>query len=264
MIERDGFVVIPDFVDVAACEELRERALELVAAWEPPERGSVFSTTDQDTTTDARFLASGSGIDFFYEEDGVSSGAPKELALNKIGHAMHDIDPVFSAFSRSPRLAALSAELGFVEPLLLQSMYIFKQPHIGGEVVAHTDATFLSTEPVTVTGLWFALEDATIENGCLWALPGGHRRPLHRRWIRDGDTTHFDELGPPPPEDGYVPLEAAAGTLVVLHGLLPHRSGPNRSDRSRHAYSLHIIDGTARYLDGNWIRRPVELPLRGF
>jgi phytanoyl-CoA hydroxylase len=143
-------------------------------------------------------------------------------------------------------------------------MYIFKQPRIGGEVVPHTDATFLRTDPVSVTGFWFALEDATIENGCLWALPGGHRLPLHREWIRRGDHTHFLEVGPPPPEDGFVPLEAEAGTLIVLHGLLPHRSGPNRSDRSRHAYSLHVIDGTATYADDNWIQRTPDLPLHGF
>ena len=54
-------------------------------------------------------------------------------------------------------------------------MYIFKQPHIGGEVGCHQDATFLYTDPMTVTGFWFAIEDATLENGCLWAAPGGHR-----------------------------------------------------------------------------------------
>ena len=55
-------------------------------------------------------------------------------------------------------------------------MYIFKQPNIGGEVTCHQDSTFLYTEPIDIVGLWFALEDATIENGCLWAIPGGHRQ----------------------------------------------------------------------------------------
>ena len=55
-------------------------------------------------------------------------------------------------------------------------MYIFKQPGIGGEVGCHQDATFLYTEPMTVTGFWFAIEDATLENGCLWAAPGGHQQ----------------------------------------------------------------------------------------
>ena len=51
-------------------------------------------------------------------------------------------------------------------------------------------------------------------------------------------------LDPAPlPTEGLVPLPARKGTLVLLHGQLPHRSGPNRSDRSRHAYALHLIDG---------------------
>lgn len=63
--------------------------------------------------------------------------------------------------------------------------------------------------------------------------------------------------------EGEVPLAAKAGTMIVLHGSLPHRSGPNRSDASRHAYTLHIIDGTAHYPDDNWLQRDPALPLRG-
>jgi phytanoyl-CoA hydroxylase len=152
-------------------------------------------------------------------------------------------------------------------------MYIFKNPRIGGEVTCHQDATFLFTDPITCVGLWFALEDATLENGCLWAIPGGHRLGLRNRFLRNisgssptSDTagTSFETYGPVITADGAVPLEVRAGTLVVLHGLLPHLSGPNRSSKSRHAYSVHCIDGTANYPDNNWLLRPSSLPLRGF
>jgi phytanoyl-CoA hydroxylase len=144
-------------------------------------------------------------------------------------------------------------------------MYIFKQPRIGGEVVCHQDGTFLHTEPESVTGFWFALEDATEENGCMWAEPGGHRRPLRARFVREGQGTRMVELDAAPlPTDGLVPLAAPKGTLVVLHGRLPHLSGPNRSDRSRHAYALHLIDGACRYSADNWLRRRPGMPLRGF
>jgi phytanoyl-CoA hydroxylase len=58
-------------------------------------------------------------------------------------------------------------------------------------------------------------------------------------------------------------LEVRRGALVVLHGLLPHASAPNRSDRPRHAYTLHLIDGRAVYAADNWLQRP-DFPLRGF
>lgn len=133
----------------------------------------------QTSKVDHYFLDSAGGIGFFFEAGAFDErGAqvkPKELAINKIGHALHELDPVFRAWSYSPRVCALAQSLGLRRPLPMQSMYIFKQPGIGGEVVPHQDSTFLFTDPPTVVGLWLALEDATLHNGCLWAIPGSHR-----------------------------------------------------------------------------------------
>ncbi len=252
---RDGFLVLPDFVSAASCDALMARSAELVAT-HAPETISIFSTHEQSRRSDEYFLESGGEIRCFFEEDGRS--------INKIGHAMHDRDPVFERFSRQPKLAELVSTLGIAEPLLLQSMYIFKQPHVGGEVTPHTDHTFLWTDPPSVMGLWFALEDATVENGCMYAIPGSHREPARKRFHRDdrGGTT-FEVLDPTPHSlVGEVPLEAKKGTCIVLHGLLVHRSGANTSARSRHAYSVHVIDARASYRADNWLRR--SAPFRGF
>jgi phytanoyl-CoA hydroxylase len=267
--ERQGYLVLPDFVPAATCEALKARAEELVAGFQP-ETISIFSTYEQTRVSDAYFLGSGDQIRFFFEEgafrpDG-SLRQAKELSINKIGHALHDLDPRFDAFSRTPELAALARELGVKQPLLLQSMYIFKQPHIGGEVNSHQDSTFLYTDPSTCLGFWFALEDATLENGCLWALPGGHTLGLKKRFVRaPGGGTAFRVLDATPvPEEGFVPLEVKKGTLVVLHGLLPHKSGANTSPKSRHAYSVHLVDGAASYPEDNWLHRSPSMPARGF
>jgi phytanoyl-CoA hydroxylase len=255
-------------VSASGCDELIERATELLAKFDPSTI-SVFSTKNKMTTTDQYFLQSGDKVRFFLEEEAVDADGrlnrPKELAVNKIGHAEHDLDPVFDHFSRTLELADVAADIGFVDPRLLQSMYIFKQPEIGGEVVCHQDSTFLYTKPETVVGFWFALQDATVDNGCMWALRGGHHLGLKKRFIRSGDGVGFEVIDPDPwPDHGLVPLEAAKGTLIVLHGRLPHQSGPNRSDRSRHAYSVHVIDATADYPADNWLQRSKSLPLRGF
>lgn len=250
---RDGFLVLEDFVPTSDCDALQARAAELVAGFAPGPARTVFSTADQAHARDEYFRESGGAIRFFFEDDA--------RTLNKIGHALHDLDPVFDRVSRAPRMKALVEALGVARPLLLQSMYLFKQPFVGGEVDWHQDATFLHTEPSSVVGLWIALDDATIDNGCLVALPGAHRGPLRRRFTREGAMHTLDDT--PWPDIEPVALEATRGTLVVLHGLLPHASAANRSPHQRHAYSLHIIDAEARYTEDNWLQRP-HLPLRGF
>ena len=95
----------------------------------------------------------------------------------------------------------------------------------------HQDATYFDTEPVSVTTLWFALERAGRTNGCLWMQRGGHRTPLRERFVVDGDGARLEQIDAPPwpSHDAAEPVEVGAGTLVVMHGRLPHYSAPNRS-----------------------------------
>lgn len=305
--QEDGIIALEGMLEASACDQLKERMLKLVADAHTSQgstdgtngtvgadgsdsasgitEGSltVFSTLTTAHANEDYFLSSGHEIRFFYEEDALSRGAdwmrtqPVERLLNKVGHAMHDCDPVFDAFSRQERFRTLTRGLGVADPLLLQSMYIFKQPHIGGEVVCHQDATFLWTEPQSVIGLWVALEDATTDNGCLWGIPGGHRAPdgtpllapkkhFRRKDIANPaagtemltlDDTPFDE-------EKAVPLEVKKGSVLAFNGLFPHMSRANTSPSSRHAYTLHIIDGKANYPKDNWLVRPATMPLRGF
>ena len=116
--ERDGFLVIEGFVDRDACDRLRVRAVETVAAFEPGRHRSVFSTHEQERTSDEYFLSSGGEIRFFFEEEAFDESGElrhgKDGSINKIGHAQHDLDPVFDAFCRTPELAAVSREIDAV------------------------------------------------------------------------------------------------------------------------------------------------------
>ena len=270
LFQRNGYLTIPSFKNAEEIARLRARAMLLVDDFDPARSRSIFTTQNQATATDMYFLRSDNTMRCFFEEEAFGPDGQlrqaKALSINKIGHAMHDLDPVFADFSRSAALDAVARSLGLAEPLIWQSMYIFKQPGIGGEVRWHQDATFFDTDPVSVTTFWFALEDATVDNGCLWVEPGGHRGPMRERFLRNGDDIRMEKLDTTPwPDDSVaVPLEAKAGTLVIFHGLLPHYSAPNRSPVSRHAYTLHVTDGRTSYSPQNWIQRDSSFPARGF
>jgi phytanoyl-CoA hydroxylase len=94
-------------------------------------------------------------------------------------------------------------------------------------VPIHNDSSFLYTSPPSAIGFWFALEKCEKQNGCLWFLPGSHKRArIRKRFVRraDGGGTEFQ---PVPGEEGeeerwnekeFVPEECDVGTLVLIHG----------------------------------------------
>lgn len=271
--QREGCLVLPGFKTAAELAAACERAHALVAAFEPSAESSRFSTRDRSLVADATLIASADQVRCFFEEEALDDAGrlrvPKARSINKIGHALHDRDEVFERFSHGPALAELAADLGLVQPQVWQSQLIFKQPHIGGEVGWHQDASLFVTTPQTVTTFWFALEDATLDNGCLWVQPGGQRSPLREQYVceRSGGAARLRmvplDATPWPTTAQAQPLPVAAGTLVVFHGLLPHYSAPNRSAKSRLAYTLHVTDGRAAYAPENWLQRSAEFPVRG-
>jgi phytanoyl-CoA hydroxylase len=272
--QSDGYAVLPGFKATEELAAVRERARAIVDAFEPDASTSRFSTRDRSQVADAALQASADQVHCFFEEEALDDAGrllvPKAQSINKIGHALHDRDPVFQCFSHGPALAELGTALGLAAPQVWQSQIIFKQPHIGGEVGWHQDASFFVTTPHSVTTFWFALEDATLDNGCLWVQPGGHRGPLREQYICEREGGGAGRLRmqaldstPWPRWDEAVALPVAAGTLVVFHGLLPHCSAANRSARSRLAYTLHVTDAAATYSPLNWLQRDKHFPVRG-
>lgn len=268
--KRDGVLVLENFSSPEECDRLINQMKEIVSDFHATQKPTVFSTKDQKHAKDQYFFDSAGKISFFFEEDSFDAEGnlivPQSQAINKVGHAMHDLDPVFKEYSHQHGFEAIVKGLGQEDPRIIQSMYIFKQARIGGEVGFHQDATYLWTEPNTVIGLWVALQDATLENGCLWGITGGHNGPMRERFLRmsDGSTQKVKLSDLPYEEDKKVPLEVKRGTLIVLHGAFPHMSLANRSAMTRHAYSIHVVDGIAEYPMNNWLQRPEDMPASGF
>ncbi|GAB4828765.1 hypothetical protein Ancab_018425 [Ancistrocladus abbreviatus] len=258
-----GYLVIESFASPEEIESMRNRVDQLLDEFDCS-TSVIFSTKNHSHARDNYFYDSAENISFFFEEKAFDDEGKlkqlKKLSINKVGHALHELDPVFRKFSCSDKVSSLLSSLGYKRPVIIQSMYIFKQPGIGGEVVPHQDNSFLYTEPQTCTGLWLALEDATVRNGCLWAIPGSHKKGLVRRFIRGNEGVYFDQPSPSYEQKDFVPIEVQAGSLVVIHGDLIHQSFENQSSESRHAYSLHVVDTVGcKWAEDNWIRRMREL-----
>ncbi|CAJ1937938.1 unnamed protein product [Cylindrotheca closterium] len=229
------------------------------------------------------------------DDDGETLITERKISiLNKAGHGMHNIPGAFQDYTLSDKMRNLVLDLGWKDPVVPQSMYIFKQAKIGGTVHSHQDSTFLYTTPrQTCLGLWLALDDATLENGCLWARPGSHKEPLRRQFIRNPE--YFEQLveannkqvpkgkddvpqlkflqhdenpkvhwdgGLPTTsllEEGFIPIEVKAGDLVTFCGTLDHLSLPNFSDLPRHTFQLHLVEGPKEgitWSPQNWLQYP--------
>ena len=268
----NGYLVIENFWDLPTVDTLRGTMGSIVDSADLSEVKSVFSTKEQVRKADEYFLNSGREIRFFWEEKAKNEKGefvkPKGECINKVGHGLHDMVPDFEAVSYDPRVGSMCRSLGLTKPLCVQSMYIFKQAKIGGEVGAHQDGAFLYTEPQTCTGFWWALDDCTLNNGCLWAVPGSHNLGVHRRFRRRDPPNEGTEFIPLEPDrwdlSEAVPLVIPKGSLVVLHNALVHFSKENTSPAPRHAYSIHIVDGRegVLYPEDNWLQRPAEFPFR--
>lgn len=266
--ENNGILILKNFVSIESCNTLQRRMSEILVDFKVQDKITGISSTTKNSHARNHYPLDAVGdIGFFFEEKAFDKthklATQPEFALNKVSHALHDKDPVFKEFSYQPEIKSLLLSLGYQQPQLVQSMYIFKQPYIGGEVGFHQDATYLYTEPMPPIGLWFALEDATTENGCLWGMPGQHNQPLRVRFRREGDNFQYQVFDPTPwNEAKAVPLPVTKGSLVILHGYLPHGSYRNRSPVSRHAYTLHAIDANSHYPSDNWLQRSKKFPFR--
>lgn len=290
--QENGYLVIPDYLIKSEVDSLLTETNTLLNDFSLDTHPlTQFTTGDDDTAEhvgDDYFLTSGDKIRFFFEPDAFTSEPdpltgrpalikPKHLAVNKIGHSLHTLSPPFNAVSLNERNAAVARSLGFVDPRVLQSMVICKQPSIGGAVPPHRDSEFLYTNPPSAVGWWYALQDAGPGNATLGFWKGSHkgRKGGHitRRFVRKagGSGTEFVEnTGPAlpkgmdeekvesPSEDELEILDVKAGSLVLIHGNVLHKSERNTSPRSRYAYTFHVIEGADgwEYDERNWLQPP--------
>ena len=215
---EDGFLVVPDLLAPAEAAGLRHEAAEICRGRRGPVRG----------------------MDPIADEPDDDAAVRRYLCI----HFPHKISPLIKATLAHPGIVeALTSIIG-PNVKCMQSMLFVKHAGKPGQAW-HQDEFFIPTRDRSLAGAWIALDDASVENGCLWVLPGSHRPGI--LWQRrPHGTDEYDEgdesFGFPYGEDAAVPLEVAAGGVVFFNGYLLHRSFRNRAERGfRRALVNHYM-----------------------
>jgi phytanoyl-CoA hydroxylase len=144
--------------------------------------------------------------------------------------------PVFAKMVASPRIKGIAEQLLGEEAVHFQTMALVKPALVGSEKPWHQDNAYFKFAPLDrVVGFWMALDDATVENGCMHVLPGWHRRGGLRHFFAQDCQIMPDRLELAEP----VPVELPAGGAMFFSGMLPHQTPPNRSQLPRRAIQFH-------------------------
>lgn len=143
-----------------------------------------------------------------------------------------------------PRVAEILERLLGRPALGAQTMYYYKPPGAKGQGM-HQDNFYLLASPATCIAAWTAIDDATLDNGCLWVVPGSHRTGIRcpdgtpERWLDYGDS-HISKF---PRDTKPVAVPVRRGQTMFFGGHLIHGSGPNRTrDRFRRTFIGHYVD----------------------
>lgn len=229
----NGYLVVPGLAGPQDVEELRADALRICRGEYPHEKLETLPADLDDDEALRRFLCI---------------------------HFPHKISPVMLERGvKHPGMAAALARLIGPDVKCMQSMLFVKPPGFQGQAW-HQDEIYIPTRDRSLTGGWIALDDATIENGCLYVIPGSHKWVLYDQRQHDNP----DEFDFAPESYGFeesseIPVEVKAGDIVFFNGYLLHRSRKNRSDAYRRVLVNHYMNAWSLL---PWQAREGESPSR--
>ncbi|MCZ7645490.1 MAG: phytanoyl-CoA dioxygenase family protein [Planctomycetota bacterium] len=214
---RDGFLAVEGALSEQEVEDARAGLHDLIVGRNPEFKGVLFEAAAK-------------------EKLETLSETERELAVRKVFNFIR-FDPRLDLLAKKPELLAVAAKLmGGAEPELFQDMALVKPPKIGREKPWHQDCAYFNYPVGTaVVGVWIALDEATVANGCMHVLSGGHREgPKIHFNRRDWQICDREMLGR---QAVAVPLKP--GGALFFDGLLPHGTPTNHSDQRRRALQFH-------------------------
>lgn len=218
--EENGYLVVPDIISPAELERLRamvDGVLEGRVRPELPEPGSGIPAEDFQIQWEPSIR----------DDAGIS----RREKVRVVFHLCHT-HPFFRAHAVRPELISVAENLlGPGLKLYTDQMFV-KPAHHGSAVPFHQDSGYWpAVRPHGMLSCWTALDDATIENGCVHYIPGTHRALIPHHEFQG--VQQYGLLDEQLDVSREVPVELKAGSAVFHHSLTVHRSFPNRSDKGR-------------------------------
>jgi phytanoyl-CoA hydroxylase len=235
-----GFLAFEHALSSAEVAEAKEALSDIVRSYcRAPETFKVSGGKGKESQSGRSYRRLESRS-FFQLERGIDStdmGAEElESHIRKYMWFENDA-PIFERIYRThERIQGVVRSLLGDSVELYQSMALVKPAHIGIDKPWHQDNAYFSVRDLDeVLGTWIALDDATVENGCMHFIPGGHRLgPLRHHHTYDCEIVG-DRIDP----SKAVPVELEAGGIVFFHGNIPHYTPPNNSNTRRRAIQYH-------------------------
>ncbi|KAI4229277.1 MAG: hypothetical protein L6R36_001025 [Xanthoria steineri] len=265
---KDGYIILPGAFDDSQGTTLLEEVRNVIKRISTGGEGITRHDMSGSDGPKKRPSPIGRVLATFEPED-KSSPNPFERRIARLGLGVHQKLPAFRALTRSAFNRSVAESLGYSDPRITQSQLIAKLAGIGGQLVPHQDGAVSFSDPPSAMTFWYALEDSTVENGCLCVAKGSHlTTPLRQRLIKLEDGfPKFVDLEKPLWAQGaheggdartgeyeYEALEVKKGTLILFHGNLMHRSEANKSEKSRMAYTFSVIDGRAECPEDSYVK----------
>ena len=220
---ENGYFIVPDLIASEELEELKAETIKIARGGYPSKNLKPVELN----LTDEQVLKS-------------------VLCI----HQAHYISPIIRRYVMHPKVCGALAQIvaahlpwwdGSVK--CMQSMLFVKPPNFQGQAW-HQDEIYIPTRDRSLCGAWIAIDAATIENGCLWILPGSHRNGY---LYPQRDHGNYDEFDIAQESHGFdesaeVPVEVNAGSVVFFNGYLLHRSRRNRSNVYRRVLVNHYMN----------------------
>ena len=232
--EENGYLAIENLVSSGLIEEMRKRIEELCDAWDSEEARRV-------------------GIMQEDEIEGALATVKTEKTVRKFS-GLVAYEPVFKRHAENPEFLDVAEDLIGSPISLFADQALLKPPLVGSEKMPHQDNAYFKVEPAdAVVTCWCALDDATLENGCMHYIPGSHKAGLVGHKEIPG-TPHLVPDGFEKEKAVAVPIKT--GGVIFHHSLTHHFSPDNKTAKWRRAFVVHIVRSDAKSSRND----PKELP----